>query len=275
MLWRRAAASRKDMKGIQQGIDKVTTLKVLNSSRLNTYDQGVLRSVLAGGITTQVSKCRAHVAPLTACPFCWQEAETIEHLFWSCPMWQQVRLSFLSLQQLHACIDLPLCTRRTGIFPLSVEQADAMCRIHNDPNLPSSRHVMVLMSCQSLTILIPVLFCHHHLRKKVRIIPSHLLVRPQIVTTISVNLLLLCLPTTQYHCHPGLLMMRMAFCSALPSVLEVRSINTCSSMKRRVRIKLLSPMVLRDILLAFLTLMSQLPVQLSLSLMLSNTDKRQ
>ena len=123
------------MKGIQQGIDKVTTLKVLNSSRLNTYDQGVLRSVLAGGITTQVSKCRAHVAPLTACPFCWQEAETIEHLFWSCPMWQHVRLSFLSLQQLHACIDLPLCTRRTGIFPLSVEQADAMCRIHNDPSL--------------------------------------------------------------------------------------------------------------------------------------------
>ena len=38
MLWRRAAASRKDMKGIQQGIDKVTTLKVLNSPRLNTYD---------------------------------------------------------------------------------------------------------------------------------------------------------------------------------------------------------------------------------------------
>ena len=38
MLWRRAVASRKDMKGIQQGIDKVTTLKVLNSPRLNTYD---------------------------------------------------------------------------------------------------------------------------------------------------------------------------------------------------------------------------------------------
>ena len=97
--------------------------------------QGVLRSVLAGGITTQVSKCRAHVASLTACPFCWQEPETIEHLFWSCPMWQQVRLSFLSPQQLRACIDLPLCTRRTGIFPLSAEQADAMSRIHTDPCL--------------------------------------------------------------------------------------------------------------------------------------------
>ncbi|CAE7832127.1 unnamed protein product [Symbiodinium sp. CCMP2592] len=135
LLWRRASAARKDMRGIQQGVDKSTTLQVLNSNRLLSYDQGILRAILAGGVTTQVSKCHAGNAPHNACPFCWCASETVQHLFWECTHWQSTRLSFLTQQQLDLCKDLPPCTLRTGIFPLTIEQADAMVHLHSCRNL--------------------------------------------------------------------------------------------------------------------------------------------
>ena len=44
-LWKRAAASRKTLKGIQVGIDKKTTTEWLNSKLLQNHDQGILRAI--------------------------------------------------------------------------------------------------------------------------------------------------------------------------------------------------------------------------------------
>ena len=148
LLWRRAAATRKDTRGIQQGVDKNTTLQVLNSNTLLPYDQGILRAILAGGITTQVSKFHARVVSHTACPFCWRDPETTQHLFWKCPHWQQIRLTYLTEQQLRTCLDLPPCTQRTGIFPLTPEQADAMVQIHSNCQLQFKPESLPASPCE-------------------------------------------------------------------------------------------------------------------------------
>ena len=53
MLWTRAAANRKELRGLHPGVDKVATLKLLSSSRLQEHDRGILRSILACAIYTQ------------------------------------------------------------------------------------------------------------------------------------------------------------------------------------------------------------------------------
>ncbi|CAE8644441.1 unnamed protein product, partial [Polarella glacialis] len=48
--WRPAARRRQDMRGIENGIDRDATLARLRSSRTSPFQEGVLRSILAGAI---------------------------------------------------------------------------------------------------------------------------------------------------------------------------------------------------------------------------------
>ena len=115
LLWKRAAASRKNLRGIEQGIEKRTT-------KLDSYDAGILRAIFVDGITTQKHLWNMKHSQHPICTFCWEHEESILHMFWDCPKWQDVRLRHLSASQLIRSQQLPSCTRRTGLFLNTAEQ---------------------------------------------------------------------------------------------------------------------------------------------------------
>ena len=131
MLWKRASNARKNLRGVHLGIDKSTTVKLLNTQALSPYDKGILKAIFADGITTQkhlfVMKKAAH----PVCHFCWCAVETLEHLFWQCPHWNTIRQSRLSVQQITECQQLPLCTQRSGLFLTTANQFQQLFRSHD------------------------------------------------------------------------------------------------------------------------------------------------
>ena len=120
-LWKRAS-QRPAFASIRNGVDKITTVKLLNSRLLAEYDRGILRSIIADAVTTQKHLYQNKVVDYPTCPFCWSATEDAEHLFWGCPMWESIRLQFLSEQQLLIIPTLPISVRRCGVFPLTNDQ---------------------------------------------------------------------------------------------------------------------------------------------------------
>ena len=114
-MWKRAS-NRKALRGIQVGVDKTSTLSLLRSTKLAEFDRGILRSFLADAVCTQVQLFNTKVAEHPMCPFCWTQQETLDHLFWTCPKWQQIRSCYLTPTQLSAAADFPPCARKCGIF---------------------------------------------------------------------------------------------------------------------------------------------------------------
>eukprot|EP00973_Karenia_brevis_P034484 4755740-Karenia_brevis.AAC.1 len=52
----------------------------------------MLRSILAGGVSTGHRFCKAGLASCPACPHCSTKfEETAEHLWWHCPAWETQR----------------------------------------------------------------------------------------------------------------------------------------------------------------------------------------
>eukprot|EP00973_Karenia_brevis_P063069 8768928-Karenia_brevis.AAC.1 len=51
--WRQAAAQRKDMRGVENGVDRVATLLLLRASSTDDYQKGVLRGIISGAIWTR------------------------------------------------------------------------------------------------------------------------------------------------------------------------------------------------------------------------------
>ena len=84
-LWSRAANSRKNLRGIQRGIDKRATCQLLGSGRLTGYDSGVLRAILVDGVSTQKHLFVTKQRPHPICPYCWLHEESLEHLFLGMP----------------------------------------------------------------------------------------------------------------------------------------------------------------------------------------------
>ena len=130
LLWRRAAAARKNLRGIERGIDKKTTTELLNSQQLDPYDCGILRAIFVDGISTQKHLWNMRQADHPVCQYCWAAEETLVHLFWECPIWQNVRLRYLTDSQLERSAQLPLCIRRTGLFINTAEQCAQINTIH-------------------------------------------------------------------------------------------------------------------------------------------------
>ena len=48
--WRCAAQRRRDMKGIEFGIDRVATMALLAANKLEDYSKGILRSIISGAV---------------------------------------------------------------------------------------------------------------------------------------------------------------------------------------------------------------------------------
>ena len=120
-LWKRAS-QRKAFASVRIGVDKPTTIKLLNSKSLAEYDRGILRSILSDAITTQKHLYQNKHVDCPTCPFCWSDIEDVEHLFWSCPRWASIRAEFLTPHQLLSIHELPISIRRCGVYPLSDAQ---------------------------------------------------------------------------------------------------------------------------------------------------------
>ena len=151
MLWTRAAANRKELRGLHPGVDKVATLKLLSSSRLQEYDRGILRSILACAIYTQQTLYRTRQADHPICPYCWQQEENLERLFWHCSSWQHIRQRFLNPTQLRDALLLPSCALRTEIFIITPRQSAAIVAKHS-ADVPDGVSIP-LHTCSFPTIL--------------------------------------------------------------------------------------------------------------------------
>ncbi|CAE8721896.1 unnamed protein product [Polarella glacialis] len=115
--WRRAAARREDMHGIEDGIDREMTLALLRSSSLPPYEKSVLGSILAGSVWTQDRLSRAGMVQAATCPYCDAgAAEDHEHMWWHCPAWDGIRQLHLVAE--HADVpSWPVCLAKCGILP--------------------------------------------------------------------------------------------------------------------------------------------------------------
>lgn len=144
MLWTKASNSRKNLRGLHVGIDKDSTVKLLNSNVLSPYDKGILRAILPDGIAAQKYLFSTKQAQHPVCNYCWQEIESLEHLFWFCPAWDNIRRTHLSNQQILQCQQLPLPIQRSGNFLTTVTQTNQFVLSHQqvvaevrpDPMLP-------------------------------------------------------------------------------------------------------------------------------------------
>ena len=79
-----------DYDGLQHGVDGRVTRHLLEDpeSNLTGYQKGILRSIIAGAMTTT-----GRSGLITdGCPYCETEArETVRHMWWECSAWEEVR----------------------------------------------------------------------------------------------------------------------------------------------------------------------------------------
>ena len=140
-------STRKKLRGVHVGIDKDSTVKLLNSHVLSPYDKGILRAILADGIATQKYLFSTKQAQHPVCKFCWQEVESLEHMFWHCEAWNGVRRSHLADQQLFQCQQLPVPTQRTGIFLSTNAQSNQFVLSHQQILNGSHPHSLPSHDC--------------------------------------------------------------------------------------------------------------------------------
>eukprot|EP00973_Karenia_brevis_P011022 1492173-Karenia_brevis.AAC.1 len=92
MLWNRAAARRSEFDGVQAGVDRSSTLSLMQSRRTDDCHKGVLRSILVGAVRTGHNLYRCGLAEDDVCPFCDQGVpELLGHMWWECSAWQSIR----------------------------------------------------------------------------------------------------------------------------------------------------------------------------------------
>eukprot|EP00973_Karenia_brevis_P023699 3266111-Karenia_brevis.AAC.1 len=119
MLWRRAASRRRDMQGIQDGIDREATLALLKSKGFDGQSKGMLRSIMAGAFWTCKRLAHTKVLEDDTCPFCsLGEVEDECHLWWTCPAWKHVREQHsFALQAYSNECGWPQCLKCCGLMP--------------------------------------------------------------------------------------------------------------------------------------------------------------
>ncbi|CAE8583822.1 unnamed protein product [Polarella glacialis] len=147
------AAKRKDLRGLGVRTDRELTIRLLQrkgEDALSAYEQGVPRSVLCGAVTTQAKLARAKQVDSAVCPFCHLADETVMHLFWRCPCWNDLR-SAPELPTLSQVTSWPACAQQCGVAVLheQVVAADAALLaegFHRRPACPNLRGATGLLS---------------------------------------------------------------------------------------------------------------------------------
>ena len=122
--WKMVASRRQDCAGMDAlaGVDRLATLKLLNSKTLPAQDKGCLRSVLSGSLRTFERLHQAGLKDSPLCPFCNRASETLQHLWWHCPAWQHQRFDArLPCEAVRR--DMPPCTQSLGVY---MEDSDVL-----------------------------------------------------------------------------------------------------------------------------------------------------
>ena len=97
-VWKTAAQRRSDMQGIQDGINREATQALTNSTKPNSGEKGMLRSIMAGGLWTEDRKCRARLSQSPMCRYCdTKEVEDHNHICWQYPAWRNIRHQYRHL----------------------------------------------------------------------------------------------------------------------------------------------------------------------------------
>ena len=111
------AAKRPCLRGVASQVDTLASSALLRSPSCSSYDKGVLRSILCNGVLTQHALHAQGSASSSMCPFCKRQPETLLHLCWSCPHWEDIRSNF-RLPILSEAQQWPVCTQLCGVFHL-------------------------------------------------------------------------------------------------------------------------------------------------------------
>ena len=114
--WREAASRRKDMSGIQHGIDRGVSMQLHNDkAHLTEYQRACLRAILSGAVnaTERRERHKSRGASSGTCPFCsCSSGETVFHRWWVCPQWQYLRAPVLAEPD-----SMPVCLSVCGLLP--------------------------------------------------------------------------------------------------------------------------------------------------------------
>ena len=90
------------------------------SAPLSLFEQTHLRAILTGAVRTSEKLFKAQSCASPNCVHCGRDViESVEHLFWHCPAWDQLRASFLHNFGNHLA-NAPSCTKCCGILPQDV-----------------------------------------------------------------------------------------------------------------------------------------------------------
>ncbi|CAE6973028.1 Pol, partial [Symbiodinium sp. CCMP2592] len=111
------AAKRPCLHGVADHVDAYASTAVLHSRACSSYDKGVMRSILCNGVLTQHALHAQGTAPSSLCPFCNKRPETLLHLYWCCPRWDDIRANF-QLPDLSVVQQWLTCTQLCGVFQL-------------------------------------------------------------------------------------------------------------------------------------------------------------
>eukprot|EP00660_Eupelagonema_oceanica_P000582 gene582-8237_t len=121
--WRAAARRRRGVAGIERGIDVRATMALYSLGGTTAEERGYIRSTLVAGsewCTRAFHAEKAKTQSSARCPYCSTgEDETLDHLWWRCPAWNDIRGRHqLAVGLLHE--DWPPCLRRCGVMPVHV-----------------------------------------------------------------------------------------------------------------------------------------------------------
>jgi len=116
LQWSRAGKRRKDLKGLQLGVDVEASTQLLRTSGKTQVHKGLLRSILSGGVVCGQRAFKAGFSAQPFCKFCSSSvAETVHHLFWECPAWAHIRVEH-ELAKASWRPDWPPCFSCCGIL---------------------------------------------------------------------------------------------------------------------------------------------------------------
>jgi ribonuclease HI len=148
--WRWAAKRRRDMCGIENGIDREASTSLLADSKLDVRSKGWLRTIMSGGVWTQERAARAKLSESAICPYCSAgEVEDHDHLWWHCSAWERIRSCHPNATNSFS-LSWPACLRICGLMPVHTPPLRGSCAQPADLVGPSDGPKETLDDCISV-----------------------------------------------------------------------------------------------------------------------------
>ena len=119
-IWQAVPTQRRNLQGVEAGIDRSATCKMLSSrTSANSEQRPILRRICADSVWTESLRFRIGRASTPVCPHCHPAPETLQHLWWECSAWGQQRAEHAEALAAF-CADghnWPPCLALCGVLP--------------------------------------------------------------------------------------------------------------------------------------------------------------